>query len=150
MFSYGNGQDSGGSISTSNDNDKLHMTGNAWKAFKLASPLEITEDIVLSVTVEMIKEAEFHSICLDSTSDGDGLHLYPHCFQLGGTQEMLGMLQLEEEETYLKEGDTITYVLPFGKYLYGTTANFLGFIQDNDQDTTVGETTFSNVGIWSE
>lgn len=48
-----------------NENDTLTMFGNAWKAYKLSEPFEVTKSSFLEFKYTLTEEAEGHGICLD-------------------------------------------------------------------------------------
>lgn len=76
--SYGNRQDGvdndgtydqdyagGAVVHRDPDDDTITLFGNAWKAYKLAEPYEVTKSSFLEFSFTATEEAEGHAICLD-------------------------------------------------------------------------------------
>jgi len=69
------------------NSDYIMLIGNAWKAFQLETPYEITKNTRISFDFTILKEAQGHAICLDDDRNEDtfgGTHI--RCLMLGGKQ----------------------------------------------------------------
>ena len=50
--------------------DTITMFGNAWKAYQLCYPLNVTKSSFLKFSFTLTEEAEGHAICLDEGEAG--------------------------------------------------------------------------------
>ena len=90
-ISYGNveafHQDFGGNIVMSIDKTQATISGNAWKAFQLVTPILVNPRTSLTFSFTLTEQVEGHAICVDNDLDHDpfvGKDL--RCILLAGTQ----------------------------------------------------------------
>lgn len=145
--SYDNGQDTTDNlIRVSEDGTAVSMYGNLWKAFDLGSPLTITDDTVLSFTLEAEQLLEITAICLDE--DRDAENIPRSCLKLAGTQtDGLGQIIYRGvKQTY--EGETNSYLMKLGEFFKGPV-NYLVLVHDNDSsDRTTGVSHIRDIRIY--
>jgi hypothetical protein len=155
---YGTNQDGGGGIIVSQTG--LEMYGNSWRSFALT--YQVTKKTVLEFDFALTAEAEGHAICLDEDNNEDvELPLNRRCFFLAGSQSSRWKEVWKLEVT--GEGQEIRYTIQIGAptvdqdgdqipaYINpGTIIHYLAFIQDNDSDSEIGRSIFSNIRIYED
>lgn len=147
---YGTNQDGGGGIVVSQTG--LEMYGNSWRSFALK--YQVTKKTVLEFDFALTAEAEGHAICLDEDNNEDvELPFNRRCFFLAGSQSSTW-----KEVWKLAESADGHYTIEIGAptdqnpaYINpGTIINYLAFIQDNDSDSEIGRSSFSNIRIYED
>eukprot|EP00546_Thalassionema_frauenfeldii_P001637 CAMPEP_0178938414 /NCGR_PEP_ID=MMETSP0786-20121207/26315_1 /TAXON_ID=186022 /ORGANISM="Thalassionema frauenfeldii, Strain CCMP 1798" /LENGTH=1040 /DNA_ID=CAMNT_0020617125 /DNA_START=57 /DNA_END=3179 /DNA_ORIENTATION=- len=130
QLSYGSRQDFASNlIEVSDDGKKASMYGNLWKALELPTPVTITDNTVLSFTVDIEELLEFVSICFDEDLSDQK---QARCFKLSGTQTTnLGTVIYKGiKQTY--EGETKEYMIRLKEFYTGDAFNYIVFQHDND------------------
>ena len=141
----------------------ITMFGNAWKAYKLERPYEVTEDSKLQFDFWMFSEAEGHAICVEDDINEDTFGGEKvRCFMLGGTQFdewdhviKLDVSQIHPDEIQNRHSlcDSERRITIDLKDLFLdnlTTINYIAFIQDNDNSPGFGESAFENIVFFEE
>ena len=169
--SYGNGdydgtydQDFDGGVVVG-PSRTITMFGNAWKAYELETPFNVTVNSKLQFDFWMISEAEGHAICVDNDINEDtfgGERI--RCFMLGGTQfddwdhvikidvtdsSQIRPGQVPNRYSLCESEKLITIDLKdlFLDQLF--QIRYIAFIQDNDASPNYGESAFENIKLYN-
>merc|ERR1712048_732574 len=149
QYTYGHHQDTVDNImEVSPSGDKISFSGNLWKAFNFGTPLTITDDTILTFSLEVEEYPEILAICFDEDlvySDKE-----TRCIKFTGEQTgnlgpivYQGIKQTELTEVY-------SYALKLSEYFSGDF-NYMAFIHDEDRgDKTGGKTHISNLEVFEQ
>jgi hypothetical protein len=149
QFSYGHNQDTSDNLVVVSDSgDKISMSGNLWKAFKFETPLTITDDTILSFTLEIEEHPEAVAICFDEdlTYSND----QSRCIMFGGDQTSgLGPLIYRGiKQTDITEVNS--YTIRLSEYFSGAM-NYIAFIHDQDSgDKSAGISHINNLQLFEQ
>jgi len=135
---------------------QITLFGNAWKAYKLDEPYTVSKNTQLKVDFNMITEAEGHAICVDSDNNEDtfgGNHI--RCFMVGGTQmdrwdHVIPRPAEVEKQNNICVATTFTFDLKDIFLGDSFKINYIGFIQDNDDNPVFGESSFKNIKLFDK
>jgi hypothetical protein len=117
----------------------ITLNGNIWRAFPV--DFEINKNTFLSFDVEITEEAEVNAICLDE----DLAYKSPaRCIAFGGTQDVSADPNFVMLPKYVEEGQTATIVFRPAEF-FQTQVNYIAFMQDRDDNKSLGESTISNL-----
>eukprot|EP00547_Thalassionema_nitzschioides_P012035 CAMPEP_0194262348 /NCGR_PEP_ID=MMETSP0158-20130606/46492_1 /TAXON_ID=33649 /ORGANISM="Thalassionema nitzschioides, Strain L26-B" /LENGTH=1050 /DNA_ID=CAMNT_0039002503 /DNA_START=30 /DNA_END=3183 /DNA_ORIENTATION=- len=145
QLSYGSRQDfSDNLVDVSDDGKTASMYGNLWKAFELPTPVTITDDTVLSFTLDVEQELEIVSICFDEDLS-DQVHA--RCLKLSGyqTRDFGTLIYKGIKQTY--EGETKEYMIRL-KEFYTGTFQYIALQHDNDAtDRYTGISHISDISL---
>lgn len=133
-------------LDVSQSGDKISMYGNLWKAFAFPTPITLTDDAVLSFTLDVEEATEITAICLEEDLSLEGSF---RCFKLSGTQTRgLGYVMYQGIKQ-TSEGEVNSYHIKLSEYFTGVK-NYLVFIHDNDSsDRTTGISHISDLQIYN-
>jgi len=69
------------------DNYKISLFGNAWKAYRLCQPYEVSQNSFLEFSFTITEEAEGHAICVEEDLNEDSFGgAHTRCVMLAGSQ----------------------------------------------------------------
>jgi hypothetical protein len=129
----------------------VELEGNAWKAFPLTNPYNITAKTELSFDFNLLEEAEGHAICAEDDVDPFSYRgIRRRCVALGGSSAVQWSDQLIVAKY---RGCTTNCVVQisdlFDKDIgNGQTINYISLIQDNDSRPKKGRSRFSNIKLY--
>jgi len=130
--------------------NKITLEGNIWKAFEFSNPITITDNTILSFTLEVEQYAEVVGLCLDEDLVYADQDAHARCFKFAGIQrEHLGrVIYRGIKETDL--GEERTYNIRLSEYFTGVM-NYFAFLHDEDRgDKTGGITHISNIHFYEK
>ena len=139
ILGYDSRQDKAGTVSVSQNQNAISLTGNTWKAVQLS--YEVTPNTVIEFDFESTSEGEIHGIGIDADLSYEWKRdLF---FAVYGTQSNVGNRDLE----YFEGPGPKRYELPLGEYFQGFM-NYLVFANDDDSQDPSSESQFSNLVIY--
>lgn len=142
---YDQTQNGGGSAPTFPDEDTLHVSGNRWSAYPIAT--EVYEDSVLQFTFALHEatHAGFQAICLDADLELTGKN--GQCIVLSSSQGWLDDMLNANKMTNVNA--TTQHSIPIGHFFTGPV-NYLVFLQDSDgsaSDKRLGDSSVSGLRL---
>jgi len=151
QFAYGHHQDTSTNLmQVEQAGNKITLKGNIWKAFAFENPITITEDTILSFTLNVEEYAEIVGICVDEDLVYADQDAKSRCFKLAGDQRVhLGRIIYRGiKETDLTEEKT--YHIKLSEYFTGVM-DYVAFIHDEDRgDRSGGISHFSNIRFYEK
>lgn len=139
-----------------NDNKKIILYGNAWKAFELQKPYNVTGNTYVSFMFELTDMAEGHAICFDDDNDPDTYGgSQKRCIALAGSEfdywDEHHILKHNANFNETADEPQIVHVhQKIGNFFNqkGSQIKYVGFIQDNDSSPYQGISSFWDVQFY--
>jgi Ca2+-binding RTX toxin-like protein len=136
---YSGDQDAMGAASLIEGSTGVQLDGNAWK--KVVLDCFVADNTVLSFDFKSTAQGEIQGISLDTDDD---FLTGAKSFKLYGTQTDS---HFNQDYTYNGSGDWQHFDIKIGDYISGN-ANFLSFINDDDESPVDSSSMFRNIRIY--
>lgn len=138
ILSYaGSNQDVVGDVFVSDNNLKITLTGNRWKAVQIP-PYVLTENTILEFDFKSDNAGEEHSITLDNDLSSSNER-----FKLLGSENWPVIRDFDD---YVVGEGVKNYKIPVGQYLSGTM-DYIAFGNDDDKNQNA-HSEFSNIKVY--